>query len=108
MIPCSQFRDLGRQYREDAEAEAISEFIADKVRDLMQPGGECYPFSPENVQEAIAQQDLETMMFLAERLSSDCSSAGLAFYGVVESYWEGCAKAIAGSASTLYFDGAEK
>ncbi len=48
---------LAREEENDRRAEERKAMIEERANELMKEGGECYPFDPANMQEAIAQSD---------------------------------------------------
>lgn len=62
--------DHARYQAQEAAADMRAAWVKDRVNQLILKGEECYPFTPEHVQEAIAQLELADTMLLGAHVST--------------------------------------
>lgn len=77
------------------------ELVESMIDELLSPSGEFYPFSTENLSEALTQADMKTMLRLAvfaaasdELPGNPCSSRDLAIClrSIANTYWHNMAR----------------
>lgn len=91
----SETSQIEREYeRAMSEAEQIAAEEADRAWARMQPGGDCYPYSPIASHEAIAEAPAAEWAEVAKALADgdDCY-AGRLIRTMAWDYWERQAKA---------------
>lgn len=95
--------DLNRLDREEAETEARNIRIQNQAEYLIQERHECYPFTPNNLLEAIEQANLADNILLgsyahtADKLGTDETKIMLANFvlDLSKKYWSDMAEFIA-------------
>src|SRR5512138_1640074 len=62
--------DLNRYMAQEVAADKRAAWVKDRVNQLMQQGEECDPFTPDHVQEAIAELEFADSMMLGAYVKS--------------------------------------
>lgn len=95
--------DFSRLHRKEGKAAAKNIRIKDQAKYLIQEGQECYPFTPDNLSEAVEQANLADKILLgayahtADKLGSDVTKIMLADFvlDLSKKYWSDIAEFIA-------------
>jgi len=86
MKHCSVEIDLARHLAEEDESESRQEYQEQIGRELIAPGGECYPFDLLNVDEALGFINIAPAVIAMQ--ANDAKKAGELLMTAIRGYWE--------------------
>ncbi len=85
-FPCAVIADLNRYLTQLDEDERWQETVDARQEKLLGDGGNCYPFSTDNLSQAICESDIKTIATALKARKHE--EAGKALAALVNAYWE--------------------